>query len=455
VIALARAGIAVRRALIAATTSCKALCCFGDCRTVSEWVNDLCDRPQTSANGCPAAPSVWVCDDALYPDGTPVHGGHTSDARIVYSGLCYRLGGDLSKRGIPRDSLPPGTNVLETNDFGKAVDCHDPQCGSDRAFIKATTCSGQDLEGATVTEVWVCATLVAECGCNTIAVGRSTNEPWICWQVNPGPAVDEDEIPTGPTIRKIVDGYCNPLNPDGSREHTGCCECVSGCAPVEFQTLQCDSNYQLQRTGPILKCCCNGDDYTIDLTSFAHSYSFTPHPPQDVGQANSSSSVVIQNGHLVVTGGSIDLALSRPTIVRVTGNDGTVQDVNLGLPLQSGCGASPYELPRGPEFAGAAWISNERVCSQDERNEFGDGFTSDVSVVWNCAQRTYSITQRYYQYGGFLRIVQTWSIGYTRTQVDARCTGDCAQGSRTAPRAVLSDLTVRQLLYELRSRALV
>lgn len=352
----------------------------------------------------------------------------------MYSGLCYRPGGDPAFVRVPRDTLPPGTNVLETGDFGKAENCSDPQCGSDRAFIQATACSGQDLAGATVTRVWVCASLVAECGCQTIKVGRSTNEPWICWQANPGPSVDEDEIGVGPTIVKIVDtaDYCSPLNQDGSRVHSSCCDCVSGCAPTERETLICAPQGQggiLVPSGRVLRCCCDTENYRLEVTNFAHSFSFTPHPPQDTSPGYTAGSEMIQSGVLVVENGSIVPSASRPTILRVTEPNGNQYELDLGYPSGGVCAQSPYDLPRFPSWPGAAWVLQEDVCPADTRNANGDGVVTAVSTVWECDQRVFSTTQRFYEYGGFLRITQTYAFGLTTTYTGAgRCTGNCAQG---------------------------
>lgn len=250
----ALATVAGGRAL--ACNSSPQCCAAAQCQTVRRILPCDPHNPTGFDGMCPGAEPVWICADARFADGQTVFEPITGSMRfgriVVYSGLCFsRHDGAVP---IPRESLKPGTNVLETGDFADTDDCAAPTCGSTRLFVRGEPCNGQP--GAP--PAYWCRTRVF--ACRTISVA-ALDRGW-CYQVGPGDPVDEDDIPPG--ALKFSEDVGNPDVPDPPHHHKLCCECIAQCAVNEIDRGEpCGQNDQ---TGT-LRCCCDQNNYLLTRTS--------------------------------------------------------------------------------------------------------------------------------------------------------------------------------------------
>jgi len=329
--------------------------------------------------------------------------------------------------------LPPGTNILNTGDFGFTDGgCASPECGSARTFIRANLCSGQSTAGSTVTQVWVCAGEVALKGCGVISRGSSDAESSLCWMVSPSSvAVDEDEIGTSPDILKVFDDY----DPDPR----GCCFCVAGCVTATGVLSQCVNG--LPGNQP-LTCCCDVLNYRISVTGYSTQYEFFDQPPASL------STTLVRPGVITVIGGVIQPG-SVTTIVR-DNSSGQPVDIDIGYPPQFCAGFTLGTIPPVGTVAGGG-----STCSGDFRDGTGQGDVNVVTYNHSCDQQGIRVDVKYYQVWGNdpnprIRAQSTYSHSIVRESITtARCSGECPPTAERIARRFVSNRIPRLSIADL------
>jgi len=382
-------------------------CCNGACRQVFKVYP--CQPYAGDSGECPDPGPLWVCADALYSDGQRVN--TISARRLTYSGLCYAPGGGVGQPEDLTDTnlLPPGTNILNTGDFGFTdAGCASPECGSARTFIRANLCSGQSTVGSTVTQVWVCAGEVALKGCGVISRGSSDTEASLCWLVSPSSdAVDEDEIGTTPDIVKVFDDY----DPDPR----GCCFCVAGCITTTGFKRACVGSTPSTDS---IECCCDSQNFRVRVTGYNTTNQFFDSPP------SSASATLLRPGVLSYIGG-----VQQPDTITtlIEQNDGGGPfTVDIGYPLLF---CSDFVLPVNPPAGTTSGMGQQ--CSIDLRDANGIGDVVTVGYTHSCTQQSINAVVEYYQpFGGDpnprVRNRSTYFYSIEREQITtARCSGEC------------------------------
>jgi len=211
---------------------------------------------------------------------------------ILYGSICYSTTDTLPS--VERSSLPSGTNVLETGDFGRANDCTAPVCGSNRLFVKGNPCGGQ---GSPPDAYW-CRSMVVEC--------RSVKaENGFCYLVSPdGEGVDEDNIPSGALKYAVPVGDPNAPPTLPSNLYRVCCECVDGCSPT---IIDPGPKCGLNDPTDISTCCCDELNYTITQTfSRQERFASQPDPPNPLRKVvRITSTTTVQTGIRRVVNGVV------------------------------------------------------------------------------------------------------------------------------------------------------